>query len=135
MNNHRYPKEKYDNLNMPNGDMSDVSYSAVSSHLVKTIKDTKCVYCFAPIPKGDFALSEKGFIDRKPYLVHYCMDCVDDIIDGQEGKIDYAEIGYNKWAERYEKYTQAQREYEAAVEMTEYCARYEPTYNPEDGSM
>ena len=29
----------------------------------------------------------------------------------------------------------AQREYEAAVEMAEYCERYEPTYNPEDGSM
>ncbi len=28
-----------------------------------------------------------------------------------------------------------QRDYEAAVEMTEYCERYEPTYNPEDGSM
>lgn len=28
-----------------------------------------------------------------------------------------------------------EREYEAAVEMTEYCERYEPTYNPEDGSM
>lgn len=28
-----------------------------------------------------------------------------------------------------------QREYEAAVEMVEYCERYESTYNPEDGSM
>ena len=31
--------------------------------------------------------------------------------------------------------TQSQREYEAAVEMAEYCERYEPTYNAEDGSM
>lgn len=29
----------------------------------------------------------------------------------------------------------AQRDYEAAVEMAEYCERYEPTYNAEDGSM
>lgn len=29
----------------------------------------------------------------------------------------------------------SQREYEAAVEMAEYCERYEPTYNAEDGSM
>lgn len=29
----------------------------------------------------------------------------------------------------------AQRYYEAAVEMAEYCERYEPTYNPDDGSM
>ena len=25
--------------------------------------------------------------------------------------------------------------YQAAVEYTEYCERYEPTYNPNDGSM
>jgi len=30
---------------------------------------------------------------------------------------------------------QGQRDYEAAVEMAEYCERYEPTYNAEDGSM
>lgn len=28
-----------------------------------------------------------------------------------------------------------QRDYNAAVEMQQYCERYEPTYNPEDGSM
>ena len=27
------------------------------------------------------------------------------------------------------------QEYEAAVEYAEYCRLYEPTYNPEDGSM
>lgn len=80
MNNYRYPKEKYDNISMPNGD-TDVSYRSVKTHLVRTRKDTKCVYCFAAIPKGDFALSEKGFIDNEPYAIHYCMDCVDDIID------------------------------------------------------
>ena len=32
------------------------------------------------------------------------------------------------------KQTDAQRDYKAAVEMTEYCERYESTYNPEDGS-
>ena len=30
---------------------------------------------------------------------------------------------------------QEQREYEAAVEMAEYCEHYEPTYNADDGSM
>lgn len=34
-----------------------------------------------------------------------------------------------------EEREQSQREYEAATEMTEYCERYEPTYNPEDGSL
>lgn len=28
-----------------------------------------------------------------------------------------------------------QRDYNAAIEMQQYCERYEPTYNPEDGSM
>lgn len=28
-----------------------------------------------------------------------------------------------------------QRDYEASVDMAEYCERYEQTYNPEDGSM
>lgn len=30
---------------------------------------------------------------------------------------------------------EAQRDYEAAAEMAEYCEHYEPAYNPEDGSM
>ena len=30
---------------------------------------------------------------------------------------------------------QEQRDYEAAVEMAEYCERYESTYNANDGSM
>ena len=30
---------------------------------------------------------------------------------------------------------EAQRDYEASVDMMEYCERYEQTYNPEDGSM
>lgn len=33
------------------------------------------------------------------------------------------------------KRTDVQRDYEAAVEMTEYCERYEPTYDSETGAM
>ena len=33
------------------------------------------------------------------------------------------------------KEQEAQRDYEASVEMAEYCERYEQTYSPEDGSM
>ena len=33
------------------------------------------------------------------------------------------------------KEQEAQRDYEASVDMAEYCERYEQTYNPEDGSM
>ena len=30
---------------------------------------------------------------------------------------------------------EAQRDYEAASNMRDYCEHYEPTYNPDDGSM
>lgn len=30
---------------------------------------------------------------------------------------------------------EAQQDYERSVEYAQYCERYEPTYNPEDGSM
>ena len=33
------------------------------------------------------------------------------------------------------KEQETQHDYEASVEMAEYCERYEQTYNPEDGSM
>lgn len=33
------------------------------------------------------------------------------------------------------KEQEAQRDYEASIEIAEYCERYEQTYNPEDGSM
>lgn len=42
----------------------------------------------------------------------------------------YARYGADKLMKE-----QSQQDYEAATEMTEYCERYEPTYNPEDGSM
>lgn len=100
----RYPKEKYDDMAMPNDDVCDAYFSGLQSHLVKTRKNAYCIYCGAPIYKGDFSLSEKGFMDGSPYLVHYCMDCVDDVIDGWEGKIDYQETGYKNWEERYKKY-------------------------------
>lgn len=42
----------------------------------------------------------------------------------------YARYGADKLMKK-----QSQQDYEAATEMTEYCERYEPTYNPEDGSL
>ncbi len=33
------------------------------------------------------------------------------------------------------KEQEAQYDYEASIEMAEYCEHYEQTYNPEDGSM
>lgn len=44
---------------------------------------------------------------------------------------------YDSAMEEYEnaKRADTQRDYQTAVEMTEYCERYESTYNQEDGSM
>ena len=98
----RYPKSEYDDMAMPNGD-TDCYLSGVHSHLVKTLKEHKCAYCGAPINKGDFSLSEKGFLDGKPYLIHYCMDCVDDELDVWGNKKE-REDAYQEWEKRYEKY-------------------------------
>ncbi len=106
----RYPIEKYDDMAMPNDDVCDGYFSGLHSHLVKTRKDTKCCYCCAPIQKGDYALSERGFLDHRPYLIHYCMDCVDDVIDGWEGKIDYQETGYKNWEKRFIKYCESTKD-------------------------
>ena len=38
-------------------------------------------------------------------------------------------------AESYSEEDIADQEYQAAVAYQEYCERYEPTYNTEDGSM
>ena len=110
----RYPKETYENMAMPNDDVSDAYFSGCSSHLVKVRKDTTCCYCGAPINNHDYALSEKGFLDHSPYLIHYCMDCVDDVLDEWNGKIDYAETGFNNWKERFEKYNKNNRRQENA---------------------
>lgn len=41
-----------------------------------------------------------------------------------------------EWCSAAEEYlAEAQRQYEASVEFSLYCAQYEPSYNPDDGSM
>lgn len=52
------------------------------SKLVKARKETKCHYCGTTIKAGDQALGEKCFIDGKPYYIHDCLDCVEDVIKG-----------------------------------------------------
>lgn len=101
-NIHRYPISYYDDFYLDLGEMMDASICCVSSHLVKTRKPCVCNYCGAPIKAGSFSLSEKGFLDGKPYLIHYCMDCIDDEIDVLNHKKDREEA-YNEWVKRYEK--------------------------------
>lgn len=55
----------------------------------------------------------------------------------QNGAMEPFDNFYDSAMEEYEnaKCADTQRDYQAAVEMTEYCERYESTYNSEDGSM
>lgn len=107
MNKPRYPIKEYEDMYMPSCD-TDSYLSGQHSHLVKGRKEWKCAYCGAKIDNGDFSLSEKGFIDGKPYLIHYCMDCVDDELDVWNRKKD-REDAYNEWVKRYEKSDMAAR--------------------------
>lgn len=87
MKTNKHSIAEYDDLEMPSDDM-DTDIRNWHSYLVKVRKDTKCVYCGAPISKGDFALSERGFCDGEPFMIHDCIDCVDDLIAFQNGEID-----------------------------------------------
>ena len=62
----------------------------------------------------------------------FCMDAVsDEICEAVHNAYDQGFCNALKMTKKQE----AQRDYEASIEMAEYCERYEPTYNPEDGSM
>ena len=93
-----YKKDDYNDLNMPNGD-TDSSFRSVHSHLVKTRKEHKCMYCGTMIPKGDFCLSERGFMDNEPFLIHYCLDCVEEEMDVWNHKRD-RDDAFNSWKKR-----------------------------------
>ena len=65
---------------------------------------------------------------------HDCYNCMHGWIDDQLG-IPFCHCQdtcqqWDLWEPKDE-----QREYEAATEMMEHNTQYEPTYNPEDGSM
>ena len=77
----KYKSEEYTDLEMPSDDMDDYLEN-YHSKLVKATKETKCHYCGTTIKAGDQALSEKCFIDGKPYYIHDCLDCVEDVIKG-----------------------------------------------------
>ena len=101
MKANKYPISEYEDLEMPSDDM-DTDIRNWHSHLVKVRKDTKCSYCGAPIGKGDFALSERGFCDGVPFLIHDCIDCVDDLISYQKGEID-SDVYYKRWETRFKE--------------------------------
>lgn len=73
------------------------------------------------------------------------METIDHKIfyQGDYGKNNFQNITeyVNAWKplpEPYEPKEESEAEdlyYQAAVEYTEYCERYEPTYNPDNGSM
>lgn len=76
-----------------------------------------CPQCFARSPRNRVEIMTKEAAKRETVnMVMFTAGCVE-----REDCVNAAELG--------------QRDYNAAVEMQQYCERYEPTYNPEDGSM
>ena len=94
----KYDKARYDDFEMPSDDM-DVDIQNWSSKLTSTRADTTCVYCGAKIKSGDYALAERGFLDGQPFYVHDCLDCVEETMDMQDGKLD-ADDMLDKWTRR-----------------------------------
>lgn len=57
--------------------------------IVKTRKPHKCASCQREIAKGEDALYEAGFMDKRPVSCYTCIDCCDrwlDEINGMDGK-------------------------------------------------
>ena len=77
----KFNPNEYADLMMPSDDMDDYLEN-YHSKLVKVRKETQCHYCGATIKAGDQAMAEKCFIDGKPYYIHDCLDCVEDVIKG-----------------------------------------------------
>lgn len=74
--------------------------------------------------------------------LHLCESCTKQYPDCNSDYIEFGcgfghdnVIGCDAYTNRWAVDHDCQREYEAATEMTEYCERYEPTYNSEDGSL
>ena len=59
----------------------------------------------------------------------------DETIKELQSAYGYLQKQFFEAQDKLLKEQETQRDYEASVEMTEYCERYEQTYNPEDGSM
>lgn len=66
-----------------------------------------------------------------------CQDCAYDIYPYPvcNQKLDRDALELLKEQELKEPTQEAQRDYEAASDVRDYCERHEPTYNPDDGSM
>ena len=79
---------------------------------------------------------------KKQNIPSRCQDCVNlkawslDMSGNHEYTCSNRSPAFKKADEPCGSYvSQQQLEYEMAVDMVEHCNRYEPTYNPEDGSM
>ncbi len=106
----KYPAEEYIGLDMPSDDM-DTSITGFKSKLVKTRKESQCMYCGSKIAKGDYALAASGFLDgwdNKPFYIHYCIDCADDELlnfhgEEHDDEGNWREEAYQRWLKRAEE--------------------------------
>lgn len=107
---------------------------------------TKCSYgncetgCVKTLARDTLVLLKtQEPIEARLHLCESCTkrypDCNSDYIEFGCGFGNDNVIGCDAYTNRWVVDHDCQRDYEAATEMTEHCERYEPTYNPEDGSM
>lgn len=80
-------------------------------------------------------LDEMDAVDALGNIANICMD-----FDGYRTANGLGELinevrTYAKYCADRLKAREQQHDYETSVEVAQYCERYEPTYNPEDGSM
>lgn len=80
----KYPREVYSALDMY-GDSCDIS--AYTDKVVKCRKEHKCATCERTISKGQFAISESGFLDGEPVSAYTCIECAESLIE-ESGEYD-----------------------------------------------
>ena len=109
--------------------------------LEKVVKGLLCIKgdCFIPCATCKYANAD-GY-GRGDRCKRQCASDAISLLKKQEEQIKNRDESLEKareeikWLRGMLKEHEVQRDYDASVEMAEYCERYEQTYNPEDGSM
>ncbi len=86
-NNLKYDKEMYVDAGLYDGDFGDEEIVCYKEKLVKCRKSHICSSCQSEIPKGDYALSESGFMDGKAVSSYTCTDCIEKWLE-ESGQVD-----------------------------------------------
>lgn len=73
-----YPIEEYEQAGLYDGDMDGEEIACYKSKMVKVRKEHACINCQRVIKKGEYALSESGFMDGVGVSCYTCAECIED---------------------------------------------------------